>query len=284
MIKQKDNYIYIINGNEYDIRNVDDELYIMQEIEKEKNKNEIQKVFQEFTDKKVGLMAIPLFPKALQNADYVVLTTLLDEKFSNYDVVNKPNYRIINRQSYLKNKEEMLKSTGNLEKVLYTEEKSKKALSKSQWDKSFKKLRELGIVEEIKNNENKIYEYHIYNKSLEGKEYTMVECELLRRLKMCYKSIGVKLYSYLRKQCYNHKTKQFEIKHIPLEQICIDLGMSKNSRHDIFLILCELKASRYIEIYEVPKKSIKGNYNILYYEYEILPYDTWLQARKPIKK
>ena len=126
MIKQKDNYIYVINGNEYDIRNVDDELYIMQEIEKEKNKNEIQKVFQEFTDKKVGLMAIPLFPKALQNADYVVLTTLLDEKFSNYDVVNKPNYRIINRQSYLKNKEEMLKSTGNLEKVLYTEEKSKK--------------------------------------------------------------------------------------------------------------------------------------------------------------
>ena len=94
-------------------------------------------------------MAIPLYPKALENADYVVLTTLLDKKWSTYDTKNKPNFRKMNRCDYLANKEEMIKATGDLDSIPILGEKPKKPLSKSQWDKSFKKLRELGIVEEL---------------------------------------------------------------------------------------------------------------------------------------
>ena len=77
-------------------------------------------------------MAIPLYPKALENADYVVLTTLLDKKWSTYDTKNKPNFRKINRCDYLANKEEMIKATGDLDSIPILGEKPKKPLSKSQ--------------------------------------------------------------------------------------------------------------------------------------------------------
>ena len=145
-------------------------------------------------------MAIPLYPKALENADYVVLTTLLDKKWSTYDTKNKPNFRQMNRCDYLANKEEMIKATGDLDSIPILGEKPKKPLSKSQWDKSFKKLRELGIVEELKNTNNKLYAYRIYNKNEVGKEYALVEAEIIRALRRTYKSTPIKAYAYLRSQ------------------------------------------------------------------------------------
>ena len=140
-------------------------------------------------------MAIPLYPKALENADYVVLTTLLDKKWSTYDTKNKPNFRKINRCDYLANKEEMIKATGDLEGIPIVldgkPKEPKKPLSVRQWDRSFKKLRELGIVEELKNTNNKLYAYRIYNKNEVGKEYTLVEPEIIRALRTTFKSTSI---------------------------------------------------------------------------------------------
>ena len=221
-------------------------------------------------------MAIPLYPKALENADYVVLTTLLDKKWSTYDTKNKPNFRKINRCDYLKNKEEMIKATGDLNG-------DKKPLSKSQWDKSFKKLRELGIVEELKNTNNKLYAYRIYNKNEVGKEYTLVEAEIIRALRRTYKSTPIKAYAYLRSQCWDNNSKKFVRRKISLVDICKALGLSEETRNDLFKLLQELHASRYITIYEKVKQSNQGDYNISYYEYEIVDYEEWKKARKPIR-
>ena len=221
-------------------------------------------------------MAIPLYPKALENADYVVLTTLLDKKWSTYDTKNKPNFRKINRCDYLANKEEMIKATGDLNG-------DKKPLSKSQWDKSFKKLRELGIVEELKNTNNKLYAYRIYNKNEVGKEYTLVEAEIIRALRRTYKSTPIKAYAYLRSQCWDNNNKKFVRRKISLVDICKALGLSEETRNDLFKLLQELHASRYITIYEKVKQSNQGDYNISYYEYEIVDYEEWKKARKPIR-
>ena len=228
-------------------------------------------------------MAIPLYPKALENADYVVLTTLLDKKWSTYDTKNKPNFRKINRCDYLANKEEMITSTGDLETIPILGEKPKKPLSKSQWDKSFKKLRELGIVEELKNTNNKLYAYRIYNKNEVGKEYTLVEAEIIRALRRTYKSTPIKAYSYLRSQCWDNNSKKFVRRKISLVNICKALGLSEDTRNDLFKLLQELHASRYITIYEKVKQSNQGDYNISYYEYEIVDYEEWKKARKPIR-
>ena len=226
-------------------------------------------------------MAIPLYPKALENADYVVLTTLLDKKWSTYDTKNKPNFRKILRCDYLKNKEEMIKATGDLESTPILGEKPKKPLSKSQWDKSFKKLRELGIVEELKNTNNKLYAYRIYNKNEVGKEYTLVEAEIIRALRRTYKSTPIKAYAYLRSQCWDNNSKKFVRRKISLVNICKALGLSEDTRNDLFKLLQELHASRYITIYEKVKQSTQGDYNISYYEYEIVSYEEWKKARKP---
>ena len=228
-------------------------------------------------------MAIPLYPKALENADYVVLTTLLDKKWSTYDTKNKPNFRKILRCDYLKNKEEMIKATGDLESTPILGEKPKKPLSKSQWDKSFKKLRELGIVEELKNTNNKLYAYRIYNKNEVGKEYTLVEAEIIRALRRTYKSTPIKAYAYLRSQCWDNNSKKFVRRKISLVNICKALGLSEDTRNDLFKLLQELHASRYITIYEKVKQSNQGDYNISYYEYEIVSYEEWKKARKPIR-
>ena len=228
-------------------------------------------------------MAIPLYPKALENADYVVLTTLLDKKWSTYDTKNKPNFRKILRCDYLKNKEEMIKATGDLESTPILGEKPKKPLSKSQWDKSFKKLRELGIVEELKNTNNKLYAYRIYNKNEVGKEYTLVEAEIIRALRRTYKSTPIKAYAYLRSQCWDNNSKKFVRRKISLVNICKALGLSEDTRNDLFKLLQELHASRYITIYEKVKQSNQGDYNISYYEYEIVDYEEWKKARKPIR-
>ena len=228
-------------------------------------------------------MAIPLYPKALETADYVVLTTLLDKKWSTYDTKNKPNFRKILRCDYLKNKEEMIKATGNLESTPILGEKPKKPLSKSQWDKSFKKLRELGIVEELKNTNNKLYAYRIYNKNEVGKEYTLVEAEIIRALRRTYKSTPIKAYAYLRSQCWDNNSKKFVRRKISLVNICKALGLSEDTRNDLFKLLQELHASRYITIYEKVKQSNQGDYNISYYEYEIVSYEEWKKARKPIR-
>ena len=228
-------------------------------------------------------MAIPLYPKALENADYVVLTTLLDKKWSTYDTKNKPNFRKILRCDYLKNKEEMIKATGDLESTPILGEKPKKPLSKSQWDKSFKKLRELGIVEELKNTNNKLYAYRIYNKNEVGKEYTLVEAEIIRALRRTYKSTPIKAYAYLRSQCWDNNNKKFVRRKISLVNICKALGLSEDTRNDLFKLLQELHASRYITIYEKVKQSTQGDYNISYYEYEIVSYEEWKKARKPIR-
>ena len=228
-------------------------------------------------------MAIPLYPKALENADYVVLTTLLDKKWSTYDTKNKPNFRKILRCDYLKNKEEMIKATGNLESTPILGEKPKKPLSKSQWDKSFKKLRELGIVEELKNTNNKLYAYRIYNKNEVGKEYTLVEAEIIRALRRTYKSTPIKAYAYLRSQCWDNNSKKFVRRKISLVNICKALGLSEDTRNDLYKLLQELHASRYITIYEKVKQSNQGDYNISYYEYEIVSYEEWKKARKPIR-
>ena len=228
-------------------------------------------------------MAIPLYPKALENADYVVLTTLLDKKWSTYDTKNKPNFRKILRCDYLKNKEEMIKATGDLESTPILGEKPKKPLSKSQWDKSFKKLRELGIVEELKNTNNKLYAYRIYNKNEVGKEYTLVEAEIIRTLRRTYKSTPIKAYAYLRSQCWDNNSKKFVRRKISLVNICKALGLSEDTRNDLFKLLQELHASRYITIYEKVKQSTQGDYNISYYEYEIVSYEEWKKARKPIR-
>ena len=228
-------------------------------------------------------MAIPLYPKALENADYVVLTTLLDKKWSTYDTKNKPNFRKINRCDYLANKEEMIKATGDLDSIPILGEKPKKPLSKSQWDKSFKKLRELGIVEELKNTNNKLYAYRIYNKNEVGKEYTLVEAEIIRALRRTYKSTPIKAYAYLRSQCWDNNSKKFVRRKISLVNICKALGLSEDTRNDLFKLLQELHASRYITIYEKVKQSNQGDYNISYYEYEIVSYEEWKKARKPIR-
>ena len=228
-------------------------------------------------------MAIPLYPKALENDDYVVLTTLLDKKWSTYDTKNKPNFRKILRCDYLKNKEEMIKATGDLESTPILGEKPKKPLSKSQWDKSFKKLRELGIVEELKNTNNKLYAYRIYNKNEVGKEYTLVEAEIIRALRRTYKSTPIKAYAYLRSQCWDNNSKKFVRRKISLVNICKALGLSEDTRNDLFKLLQELHASRYITIYEKVKQSTQGDYNISYYEYEIVSYEEWKKARKPIR-
>ena len=228
-------------------------------------------------------MAIPLYPKALENADYVVLTTLLDKKWSTYDTKNKPNFRKILRCDYLKNKEEMIKATGDLESTPILGEKPKKPLSKSQWDKSFKKLRELGIVEELKNTNNKLYAYRIYNKNEVGKEYTLVEAEIIRALRRTYKSTPIKAYAYLRSQCWDNNSKKFVRRKISLVNICKALGLSEDTRNDLFKLLQELHASRYITIYEKVKQSTQGDYNISYYEYEIVSYEESKKARKPIR-
>lgn len=230
-------------------------------------------------------MAIPLYPKALENADYVVLTTLLDKKWSTYDTVNKPNFRKMNRCDYLANKEEMIKATGDLESIPILEEKPKRPLSKSQWDKSFKKLRELGIVEELKNTNNKLYAYRIYNKTFsedgKHKDYTLVDAEIIRTLRKTYKSTPIKVYAYLRGQCWDYKNKKFIRKKINIIDICKGIGLTESSREDVSRILRELHASRYINQHAKTKKSTQGEYNILYYEYEIVSYEEWKKARRP---
>ena len=232
-------------------------------------------------------MAIPLYPKALENADYVVLTTLLDKKWSTYDTKNKPNFRKILRCDYLKNKEEMIKATGDLEStpiILDGKPKEpKKPLSIRQWDRSFKKLRELGIVEELKNTNNKLYTYRIYNKNEVGKEYTLVEADIIRALRKTYKSTPIKAYAYLRSRCWDSNSKKFVRRKISLVEICRDLGLSEETRNDLFKLLQELHAGRYITIYEKVKQSNQGDYNISYYEYEIVNYEEWKKARKPIR-
>ena len=232
-------------------------------------------------------MAIPLYPKALENADYVVLTTLLDKKWSTYDTKNKPNFRKILRCDYLKNKEEMIKATGDLEStpiILDGKPKEpKKPLSIRQWDRSFKKLRELGIVEELKNTNNKLYTYRIYNKNEVGKEYTLVEADIIRALRKTYKSTPIKAYAYLRSQCWDNNSKKFVRRKISLVDICKALGLSEETRNDLFKLLQELHAGRYITIYEKVKQSNQGDYNISYYEYEIVDYEEWKKARKPIR-
>ena len=225
-------------------------------------------------------MAIPLYPKALENADYVVLTTLLDKKWSTYDTKNKPNFRKILRCDYLKNKEEMIKATGDLNG-------DKKPLSKSQWDKHFKKLRELGVVEELRNTNNKLYAYRIYNKTFsedgKHKDFTLVDAEIIRTLRKTYKSTPIKVYAFLRGQCWDNNSKKFVRRKISLVNICKALGLSEDTRNDLFKLLQELHASRYITIYEKVKQSNQGDYNISYYEYEIVDYEEWKKARKPIR-
>ena len=233
-------------------------------------------------------MSIPLYPTCLENADYVVLTTLLDKKFSTYDTINKPNFRKMNRCDYLANKEEMMKSTGDLDATPIVLEgrpkEPKKPLSKSQWDKSFKKLRELGIVEELRNTNNKLYAYRIYNKNpINGKQYTLVEPEIIRTLRRTFKSTPIKAYAYLRGQCWDYKNKKFIRKRIRLVDICKALGLSEETRNDLFKLLQELHAGRYITIYEGTEQSNQGDYNISYYEYEIVSYEEWKKARKPIR-
>ena len=61
------------------------------------------------------------------------------------------------------------------------------------------------------------------------------------------------------------------------------LGLSEETRNDLFKLLQELHASRYITIYEKVKQSNQGDYNISYYEYEIVDYEEWKKARKPIR-
>lgn len=232
----------------------------------------------------ISNMAIPLFPIKLKNVDYVVLTTLLDKRYSTYDLMNKPNFRKIKRHIYLEKKQEMIASTGNLEFELMADDLPKKPLSERQWDRSFKKLKDLGIVEEVRNVNGKLYEYHVYNKSLEGKEYAVVETEIIRGLRRAFKSTAIKAYTFIRKECYNYKTKRFERKAIPLEYMCESIGLSPNTRNDLFKILQELHASKYIRIYEKSRRSTEGDYNIKYYEYEIVSYEDWKNARKPIRE
>lgn len=178
-------------------------------------------------------MIIPINDSVLKNANYVVLTVLIDRKWYKYNIDNV-NYIILKRDDYLKYKDKMLDCTG---------------LSKSQWDKHFKKLRELGVVEEIRNKDNKLCQYKIYHKN----KYVIIEDEIIRELRK-YKSTSIKAYAYLKYKCKN------DIKRITLEDMCNDLGLSKYTRDNLFDLLKVLHNDDYINIYN----------RTSYYEYSIV--------------
>ena len=64
----------------------------------------------------------------------------------------------------------------------------KKPMSARTWDRNFRSMIDCGIIEEVKNSNGKIYKYHIYNKNECGKEFVLIESEILRQLKKVYKS------------------------------------------------------------------------------------------------
>ena len=58
----------------------------------------------------------------------------------------------------------------------------------------------------------KIYKYHIYNKNECGKEFVLIESEILRQLKKVYKSNALKIYCIIRFCCYNKLTKKYDLR------------------------------------------------------------------------
>ena len=98
-----------------------------------------------------------------------------------------------------------------------------------------------------------------------------------------YQKLLAEAYAYLRGQCWDNNSKKFVRRKISLVDICKALGLSEETRNDLFKLLQELHASRYITIYEKVKQSNQGDYNISYYEYEIVSYEEWKKARKPIR-
>lgn len=178
-------------------------------------------------------MIIPINDNVLKNANYVVLTVLIDRKWYKYNIDNV-NYIILKRDDYLKYKDKMVDCTG---------------LSKKQWDRHFKKLKEVGVVEEIRNKDNKLCQYKIYHKN----KYVIIEDEIIRELRK-YKSTSIKAYAYLKYKCKNG------IKRITLEDMCNDLGLSKYTRENLFDLLKILHNDDYINIYN----------RTSYYEYSIV--------------
>lgn len=178
-------------------------------------------------------MIIPINDNVLKNANYVVLTVLIDRKWYKYNIDNV-NYIILKRDDYLKYKDKMVDCIG---------------LSKKQWDRHFKKLKEVGVVEEIRNKDNKLCQYKIYHKN----KYVIIEDEIIRELRK-YKSTSIKAYAYLKYKCKNG------IKRITLEDMCNDLGLSKYTRENLFDLLKILHNDDYINIYN----------RTFYYEYSIV--------------
>ena len=64
-----------------------------------------------------------------------------------------------------------------------------KSLIGLEVSKATKVLNDFGYndIEEVKNSNGKIYKYHIYNKNECGKEFVLIESEILRQLKKVYR-------------------------------------------------------------------------------------------------
>lgn len=273
-----------INGNEYDLRNQDDIICLEHmgyfdgsleneviEVQQQEEKRQIIIV----NKKKKDDIAMPTYKVALSRGEYIVLSTLLDKKYSTFSSSNQ-NCRILLREDYLKNKKEMIASCGGIDK---------KPMSTRTWDRNFRSMIDCGIIEEVKNSNGKIYKYYIYNKNECGNEYVLIESEILRQLKRVYKSNSLKAYCIIRFCCYNKITKKYDLrKKIDLDYICGKMGLTESSRQQISPILDELYAAKYIRRYKMKKKATNGEYQIIYYEYEIVPLEEWKKEREPIEE
>lgn len=281
-------YIIEIEGQQYDMRNYDDRIILMSKgYLEDDNKKEINvcpiipddkqlnSTTVIVTSKKGSDIAMPTYKVALSRGEYIVLSTLLDKKYSTFSS-NNQNCRILLREDYLKNKKEMIASCGG---------EGKKPMSARTWDRNFRSMIDCGIIEEVKNSNGKIYKYHIYNKNECGKEFVLIESEILRQLKKVYKSNALKIYCIIRFCCYNKLTKKYDLrKKIELDYICEKMGLTESSRQQISPILDELQGANYIKRYKMKKMASNGEYQITYYEYEIVPFEEWRKARTPIEE
>lgn len=285
-IRKIDEYTYYIDNVKYDYREdgvrewIDSLLATneVKELETKKEKPQEPIIIQIPKQLKKGEVAMPTYQVALTKGEYVVLSTLLDKKYSTFSTTNK-NCRILLREDYLKYKKEMIAST-------YDEKEGKKTpMSMRTWNRNFRNMLDCGIIEEVKDSKGKVYKYHIYNKNEVGSEFVMIESEILAKLKKVYKSQALKLYCIIRYCCYNKFTKKYDLrKKIDLEYICDKLGLTNESRKNVSAILEELQAGSYIKRYKMTKMAENGEYKITYYEYEIVSFEEWQKARKPIEE
>lgn len=282
-IEQIDKNTYLIDGVVYDYREdgVRDWIDSIKQdnIVKQNNlyqaKEEKRRIIVTPKQTKKGEVAMPTYKVALTEGEYTVLSTILDDKYSTFSNDNKTR-RILLKEDYKKYKKEMIASTGS---------DDKKPMSTRTWERNFRNMINCGIIEEVKNASGKIYKYYIYNKNEVGKEYVLIESEIISQLKKVYKSQALKLYCIIRYCCYNKYTKTYDRKVvIDLEYMCNKLGLTNESRKNVSAVLEELQGANYIRRYTKKKMANNGEYQITYYEYEIVPFEEWKQARTPIEE